>query len=171
MRVAIRISDLERLNQPWSTVIPFRFDLQKQYLRYKIRMNDNVGIAIWSNNSSFKIFSVWNPLGMLVLSLEWNVIAFLIKSKLGIISRLNLRTWPRKIFSISDLRAGNFKTWFLLKSVHFKKTVAQYSFLSKVLSFSLKSKQSQQKWQHFWKKWGLRKCLLKIKRTLKTLFF
>ena len=30
----------------------------------------------------------------------------------------------------------------VLKSVHFKKTVAQSSFPSKVLSFSLKSKQS-----------------------------
>ena len=35
-----------------------------------------------------------------------------------------------------------------LKSVHFKKTVAQSSFLSKVLSFLLKSKQSQRKWQN-----------------------
>ena len=33
----------------------------------------------------------------------------------------------------------------VLESVHFKKTVVQFSFLSKVLSFSLKSKQSQQK--------------------------
>ena len=49
-----------------------------------------------------------------------------------------------------------------LKLVHFKKTVAQSSFLSKVLSFLLKSKQSQRKWQHFWKKWGLRNCLLKM---------
>ena len=32
-----------------------------------------------------------------------------------------------------------------LKSVHFKKAVPQSSFLSKVLSFLLKSKQSQQK--------------------------
>ena len=50
----------------------------------------------------------------------------------------------------------------LLKSVHFKKTVAQSSFLSKVLSFLLKSKQCQRKWQHFWKKWGFRNCLLKL---------
>ena len=56
------------------------------------------------------------------------------------------------------------KNWKLLylKSVHFKKTVAQSSFLSKMLSFLLKSKQSQRKWQHFWKKWGLRNCLLKM---------
>ena len=40
----------------------------------------------------------------------------------------------------------------LLKYVHFRKTIGQSSFLSKVLSFLLKSKQSQQKWQHFWKK-------------------
>ena len=40
----------------------------------------------------------------------------------------------------------------LLKSVHFKKTVAQSSFLSKVLSFSL----TLFWFQHFWKKWGLR---------------
>ena len=41
----------------------------------------------------------------------------------------------------------------VIKSVHFEKTVAQSSFLSKVLSFSLKSKLSQRKSQHFWKKW------------------
>ena len=40
----------------------------------------------------------------------------------------------------------------LLKYIHFRKTIGQSSFLSKVLSFLLKSKQSQQKWQHFWKK-------------------
>ena len=50
----------------------------------------------------------------------------------------------------------------VLKSVHCKKTVAQSSFLSKLLSFLLKSKQSQRKWQHFWKKWGFCNCLLKI---------
>ena len=44
-----------------------------------------------------------------------------------------------------------------LKSNHFKKTVAQFSFLSKVLSFWF-----QQKWQHFWKKWGLLNRLLKM---------
>ena len=49
-----------------------------------------------------------------------------------------------------------------LKSVHFKKTVAQSSFLSKVFSFLLKSKQSQWKVQHFWKKWGFCNCLLKM---------
>ena len=38
-----------------------------------------------------------------------------------------------------------------VKSVHFKKTVAQSSFLSKVLSILLKSKQIQQKWQCFLK--------------------
>ena len=51
---------------------------------------------------------------------------------------------------------------FCLKSVHFKRRVAQSSFLSKVLSSLLKSKQSQRKWQHFWKKWGSRNCLLKM---------
>ena len=58
-----------------------------------------------------------------------------------------------------------FSLWYLdsaLKSVHFKKAVAQSSFLSKVLSFSLKSKQSQRKWQQLWKKWGLCNCLLKM---------
>ena len=45
-----------------------------------------------------------------------------------------------------------------LKSIHFKKTVAQSSFFS----FFLKSKQSQRKRQHFWKKWGLCNCLLKM---------
>ena len=50
---------------------------------------------------------------------------------------------------------------YLLKSIHFKKTVTQTLFLSIVLSFLLKSKQSQRTWQHFWKKWGLRNCLLK----------
>ena len=49
-----------------------------------------------------------------------------------------------------------------LKSVDFKKTVAQSSFLSKVLSFPLKLKQSQQKWQHFWKKWGSCNCFERI---------
>ena len=40
----------------------------------------------------------------------------------------------------------NFKKKIIrVKSVHFKKTVAQSVFLSKVLSFSLKSKQSQGK--------------------------
>ena len=43
------------------------------------------------------------------------------------------------------------------KVVYFKKTVTQFSFLSKVLSFLLKSK-----WQHFWKKWELCNCLLKM---------
>ena len=38
---------------------------------------------------------------------------------------------------------------FELKSVHFKKPVAQSSFLSKVLSFLLKAKQSQRKWNTF----------------------
>ena len=36
-----------------------------------------------------------------------------------------------------------------IKSVHLKKTVTQFSFLSKVLSFLLKSKQSQRKCKHF----------------------
>ena len=49
-----------------------------------------------------------------------------------------------------------------VKSVHFKMTVVQSSFLSKVLSFSLIFFLFQKKWQHFWKKWGLRNFLLKI---------
>ena len=48
-----------------------------------------------------------------------------------------------------------------LKSVHFKKTVAQSSFLSKVLSFLLTMFWFQWKW-HFWKKLGLCNCLLKM---------
>ena len=36
------------------------------------------------------------------------------------------------------------------------------SFVSKVLSFLLTLVWFQQKWQHFWKKWGLRNCLLKM---------
>ena len=70
----------------------------------------------------------------------------------------------KKMSSISPLHTLHLFCVFvsILKSVHFKKTVAQSSFLSKVLSFLLKSKQSQQKGQHFWKKWGLRNCLLKI---------
>ena len=55
---------------------------------------------------------------------------------------------------------------FSLKSVHFKKTVAQFSFLSKVLSFLLTLFWFQWKWQHFWKKWGLRNCLLKMNFTV-----
>ena len=75
------------------------------------------------------------------------------------------------IYKICNFRIGcwhemnKIKDWctrlHLLKSVHFKKTVAQSSFLSKVLSFLLKSKQSQRKWR-LWKKWGLRNCLLKM---------
>ena len=42
-----------------------------------------------------------------------------------------------------------FKTPSYIKSIHFKKTVAQSSFLSKVLSFAMKSKQNQGKWQQF----------------------
>ena len=37
-------------------------------------------------------------------------------------------------------------------------------YFKKVLSFSLKSKQREQKWQHFWKKWGLRNCIIAIVR-------
>ena len=50
------------------------------------------------------------------------------------------------------------KTCFLLslKSVHFKETVAQSSFLSKLWYFS------KQQVSQFWKKWGSRNCLLKV---------
>ena len=48
-------------------------------------------------------------------------------------------------YSILNLKKNTTLTWGLknevLKSIHFKKTVAKSSFLSKVLSFSLKSKQ------------------------------
>ena len=51
---------------------------------------------------------------------------------------------------------------FILKSVYFKKTAAQSSFLSKVLPFLLTLFWFQQKWQHFLKKWGLCDCVLKM---------
>ena len=87
------------------------------------------------------------------------------------------RVVMKLIRNISNLNRATFQSsnhWFiplgghfsarpnLLNFVHFKKTFAQSSFLSKVLSFLLKSKQSQQKWQHFWKKWGLCNWLLKM---------
>ena len=54
----------------------------------------------------------------------------------------------------------------MLKSVHFKNAVARCSFHSKIWPFLLKSKQSQLmlywKWPQFWKKWGLRNCVLKM---------
>ena len=58
---------------------------------------------------------------------------------------------------------------FLLKSVHFKETVAQSSFLSKLwyssIQHQLTSKQSQLmlhwKVPQFWKKWGSCNCVLK----------
>ena len=40
---------------------------------------------------------------------------------------------------------------YTLQSIHFRRIVAQSSFLSKVLSFLLTLFQLQQKWQHFWK--------------------
>ena len=46
----------------------------------------------------------------------------------------------------------------LLKSVQFKKTVGQSSFLSELQYFSLQ----QQQVPRFWKKWGSRNCLLKM---------
>ena len=46
----------------------------------------------------------------------------------------------------------------LLKSVHFKKTVAQSSFLSKLWYFLIQQQQVPQ----FWKKWGSCNCLLKM---------
>ena len=49
-----------------------------------------------------------------------------------------------------------------LKSVNFKKTVGQSSFLSKVLSFSLTLFWFQQKWHCLWKKWGSRNWVLKM---------
>ena len=58
-----------------------------------------------------------------------------------------------------------------LKSIHFKKTVAKSSFLSKVLSFLLTLFWFQRKWQHFWKKWGLHNCLLKVKRLYKGWYY
>ena len=67
-----------------------------------------------------------------------------------------------RIIRIKDIRR------YLLKSFHFKNTVAQSSFLSKLWSFShqLISKQSQLmfywKWPQFWKKWGSRNCDLKV---------
>ena len=61
-----------------------------------------------------------------------------------------------------SVKVGSFFLKGILKSVHFKKTVAQSSFLSKVFAFLLKSKQNQRKWQHFWKKCGLLNCLLKM---------
>ena len=60
---------------------------------------------------------------------------------------------------INDNELYNFRN---LKSVHFKKTVAKSSFLSKVLSFSLTLFWFQQKWQRFWKKWGSRNWVLKM---------
>ena len=58
---------------------------------------------------------------------------------------------------------------YLVKSVHFKRTVAHSSFLSKLWYFSIQhqltSKQSQLllywKLPQFWKKWGLCNCVLK----------
>ena len=47
----------------------------------------------------------------------------------------------------------------LVKSVHFKKTVARISFLSKLWYFQFKSKQ---KVPQFWKKRDSRNCLLKM---------
>ena len=61
-------------------------------------------------------------------------------------------TMPSTKVGVKNLKNNN---W--LKSVHFKKTVVQTSLLSKLLSVSLKSRQSQLmlywKWQFFWKKW------------------
>ena len=63
-------------------------------------------------------------------------------------------------------------SWYIKKikrimSVHFKKTVAQSSYLSKLLSFLLTLFWFQKKWQHFLKKWGLRNCLLKMHNWMK----
>ena len=50
-----------------------------------------------------------------------------------------------------------------LKSVHFKKTVAQSSFLSKWWSFSMQHQlMLYWKWPPFWKKWGSFNCVLKM---------
>ena len=81
-------------------------------------------------------------------------------------SCIHYKDFPVRITTQGD-PCSHYREWFCsvqnqLKSVHFQKTIAQSSFLSKVLSFSLKSKQSQQKWQHSWKRWGLRNCLLKM---------
>ena len=60
--------------------------------------------------------------------------------------------------------AGKILQIMSLKSVHFMNPVMRSSFLSKALSFLLKSKQSQQKWQRFWKKWGSCNWVLKINK-------
>ena len=71
------------------------------------------------------------------------------------------QNWTLTEYLASNLW-NNVITYSDLKFVHFKKIVAQSSFLSKVLSFLLKTKQNQRKSQHFWKKWGLCNCLLKM---------
>ena len=54
----------------------------------------------------------------------------------------NIKDEIHEIFKVFDKEGNGFISVAELKSVHFKKTVAQPSFLSKVLSFLLKSKQS-----------------------------
>ena len=73
------------------------------------------------------------------------------------------KVWPAENpkYQISVLLA-KLSIYSQLKFVHFKNPVTWSSFLSKALSFLLKSKQSQGKWQRFWKKWGLHNCHLKM---------
>ena len=102
--------------------------------------------------------------GHRVLNLKYQ--AALFETPSCILFKINLHELNFKIvcYLIWDLlkKLKAQESLFNLKSVHFKKPVTRISFLSKVLSFLLKSKQSQRKWQHFWKKWGLRNCLLKM---------
>ena len=67
-----------------------------------------------------------------------------------------------KIYSRVTKNCCHLALTLMVKSVHFWNPVTRSSFLSKALSFLLKSKQSQRKWQRFWKKWGSRNWFLKI---------
>ena len=70
--------------------------------------------------------------------------------------------YDEKKRSIIKQGANHFCIWGVtLKSVHFKNKVARSSLLSKALIFLF---WFQRKWQHFWKKWGLRNCLLKMNK-------
>ena len=83
----------------------------------------------------------------------------------GFMSNLIKKSWTDSTPQATSMRI----TWFLqyllfwLKSVHFKKTVARISFLSKLWYFQYKSKQ---KVPQFWKKQDSRNWLLIMKGDL-----
>ena len=128
-------------------------------------MEEAIVIAGFWNCSNGKIHSDLFKQWKVVSETEW-FLNLLLGFKVPIkIKNWDVETYRNNLEDVFD----RIKKYSL--SVHFKTTVAQSSFLSKVFfifaeikpkSISFKNVAKFAIWQHFWKKWGLLNCLLKM---------